>query len=112
MSTYRLGLLRAIFSLVTLLVALPGFADPPDTTPPKLLEFVSAPYPPSAQAAGVEGVVGLILSIDAAGLVTEVQVSEPAGFGFDEAAKEAAQKFRFEPAKQAGVAVPSQILYR
>ncbi len=79
---------------------------------PELIEFVQAPYPEEAQKAGREGDVVLAITIDEAGRVTGVEVVEPAGYGLDDAAREAASRFRFTPATRAGVPVPVRILYR
>jgi TonB family C-terminal domain len=77
-------------------------AEPAEPPPllrlPQLAGFVQAAYPPEARAAGKEAAVRLILSIDASGAVIDVQVVEPVGDGFDEAAVEAARQFRFVPA--------------
>lgn len=103
-------------SLFALLAAAPpalaqsGEEEPPPLTKlPELLEYIQAPYPPEAEAAGVEGTVKLLLEIDAAGEVTYVEILEPAGHGFDEAAMDAAWQFLFSPAEDAdgptGVAI-------
>lgn len=84
----------------------------PVVVPPKLSRFQSAPYPPEAQKAGIQGDVVLKLSIDTQGKVTEAEVAEPAGHGFDEAAQAAALKFEFEPATRDGKPVPAKILYK
>lgn len=86
----------------------PGAADelPPLLKEPALLEFVDATYPPDAEAAGIEGRVGLLIEVDEAGAVTNVTVLRPAGHGFDEAAVDAARKFRFSPAEDAAGPVP------
>jgi TonB family protein len=81
-------------------------------TPPKILHFESAPYPKEAQEQGLEANVVLRLDIDKEGKVTAVQVVEPAGHGFDEAASEAAQKFLFEPARRGTTPIPVRIPYR
>ncbi|MCY1023002.1 TonB-dependent siderophore myxochelin receptor MxcH [Pyxidicoccus sp. MSG2] len=104
-----------------LLVAAPVLAGvPQDEVPatpapaleaPQLLEFVEAPYPAKAEQERVEATVLLRLTLDAQGTVTEAEVLEPAGHGFDEAARDAALRFRFEPAKRNGVPVPSRIAY-
>jgi len=73
---------------------------------PELLEFNQAPYPPEAEEAGVEGSVLLLLEIDEAGVVVSAEVLEPAGYGFDEAAMEAAQGFLFSPAEDETGPVP------
>jgi TonB family protein len=77
-----------------------------------LLHFEQAPYPPDALAQGLQAEVILALTIDVAGNVTAVDVLEPAGHGFDEAATEAARKLRFEPAQKAGQAVAAKIRFR
>ena len=91
-------------------------APPPGKQPvivmPKLVHFEPAPYPPGAQKEGIEGDVVLRLTIDATGQVTQAEVTEPAGHGFDEAAQAAALKFRFEPATRDGKPVPVKILYK
>ena len=80
--------------------------------PPRLLELAEAEYPPGARAARQEGNVVLKLLIDAAGRVTEAEVVDPIGHGFDEAARKAALLFRFTPASRGGRPVASRILYR
>ena len=65
---------------------------------PELLEYVQAPYPEAAKEAGVEGTVRLLIEIDAEGEVTYIEVLQPAGSGFDEAAVAAAWQFYFKPA--------------
>jgi TonB family protein len=97
-------------------VARPAPDDPPKPQPvilpPRLIHFENAPYPPEARAAGIQGDVLLRLSIDTAGNVTEAEVVEPAGQGFDEAAAAAAKKFRFEPATRDGKPIAAKILYK
>jgi TonB family protein len=80
--------------------------------PPVLIEFAEAPYPPDAFAQKTTGSVVLELDIDADGRVLAANVKTEAGHGFDEAAQEAALRFRFSPAVRDGVAIPSRILYR
>jgi len=82
---------------------------PPLVKDPALLEFVQAPYPQEAKDAGIEGKVLLILDIDETGKVTHVEVEQPAGNGFDEAAVDAAWKFHFSPAEDASGPVPVSI---
>lgn len=82
---------------------------PPLVKEPQLLEFVQAPYPEEAKAAGLEGQVLLLIEIDETGAVTHVEALAPIGNGFDEAAMEAAWKFRFSPAEDATGPVPVAI---
>lgn len=88
-----------------------GFHQPVLTQPPELLEFVQAAYPPAAEAAGLEGSVKLRVTLDETGGVSEAEVLEPAGEGFDEAAAEAVKRFRFSPAEVDGVPAPIQLEY-
>lgn len=82
---------------------------PPLVKDPAVLEFVQAPYPEEAKAAGVEGSVLLLIELDETGAVTNVSVLQPAGNGFDEAAVAAARQFKFSPAEDATGPVPVAI---
>ena len=84
---------------------------PSGLVPPKLTRFVEAPYPALAQRDGRTAEVVLQLDIDVDGQVTAVEVTTPAGHGFDEAAVTAAKQFVFAPAQRDGNPVPSRILY-
>ncbi|HEX3696153.1 MAG TPA: TonB family protein [Polyangia bacterium] len=87
-------------------------APPAETlTAPTLTAHPEAPYPADALATKVEGNVGLELDLDAAGHVTGVRVTAPAGHGFDEAAVEAARHFIFQPAMRQGVPVASTVRF-
>lgn len=79
---------------------------PPLVEMPVLQGFVEAPYPEEARALGLDAKVLLAIEIDATGAVTNVEVLQPAGHGFDEAAVTAARQFRFSPAKDATGPVP------
>ena len=83
----------------------------PVVTPPRLIEFVEATFPPGAEAEGLEGRVLVAITIAADGAVTDVQIVRPAGYGFDEAAVDAVRRFRFEAARRDGVPVPVRIQY-
>src|SRR5438309_612347 len=65
---------------------------------PELVHFEHAEYPPEALKAGLQAQVVLKLTVDREGNVTKVDIPEPAGNGFDEAAREAALKFKYNPA--------------
>ena len=81
----------------------PGKPAPPKppvmTKAPVLLQAVNPVYPPAALAAGKTADVKVRLHIDAAGVVTQVDVVTPVGDGFDEAARAAAQQYVFDPAE-------------
>ena len=55
---------------------LPGEELPPLLQEPELIDFVQAPYPPEAEAAGVEGSVLLLIEVDETGVVTLVEILE------------------------------------
>ena len=97
------------------LIALAQPAAPPPepvlTRPPVLERFVEAAYPPEAEAAKLEGKVLLDIDISATGEVTRVEVVEPAGHGFDEAAVAAVRQFHFTPAEVDGKPSPVRIHY-
>jgi TonB family protein len=81
-------------------------APPPLVKDPALINFVQAAFPQDAKDAGVEGIVLLLLEVDETGKVYNVTVLESAGWGFDEAAVEAARQFVFSPAEDASGPVP------
>lgn len=82
----------------------PTDADPaelPITEGPQIVDYVEAPYPPEAEADGLEGTVTLLVTLDERGAVTDVAVETPAGNGFDEAALAAVRQMTFSPAQTA-----------
>jgi len=85
--------------------------EPTLTRPPSVRRFVPAHYPPDALAAGLEADVVLRVDLSEHGTVTHVEVVEPAGHGFDEAAVEAVQAFEFDPAEVDGRPAPVHIEY-
>lgn len=95
--------------------AAPAPAPAPNATGvvmPKIVHFEPAQYPAEAEKARLEANVLLKLTIDVEGNVTAADVAEPVGHGFDEAAHDAALKFKFEPARQNGQPIAVKILYR
>src|SRR5262245_16424883 len=83
---------------VLLAVTSPAQArEPVLTRPPELIHAADADYP--AEAGDLEADVKIQLHIDAGGAVTAVDVPEPAGHGFDEAARAAGLKYTFRPAE-------------
>jgi TonB family protein len=90
----------------------PSDSTPPRVHPPEAIDAVPAEYPAEAMQARLEGTVVLRLSIDAEGTVTEAEVIEPAGHGFDDAARAAALRARYRPARRGDTSVASRILLR
>jgi TonB family protein len=81
------------------------------TKAPVLERQVEAQYPPEALAQQLEGTVIMLIDISETGAVTEVQVTQSAGPGFDEAAVAAVRQFEFEPAEVDNVPAPVRIEY-
>lgn len=80
--------------------------------PPKLRHFVDAVYPKEAQVAGLSADVLLRLRVESDGSVSDAEVLEPQGHGFDEAAIAAAHQFLFEPATVNGKPVAVRIPFK
>jgi len=80
--------------------------------PPRLSHFVDAPYPKEALDAGLTADVLLRLRVEADGSVSEVEVLQAVGHGFDEAAAAAARQFVFVPAQRDGKPVAARIPFR
>lgn len=69
------------------------------TKPPKLVQAIAPEYPAAALAANKQADVKVRLHIDSSGVVTAVDVVEPVGDGFGDAAVAAAMQYVFEPAE-------------
>lgn len=81
---------------------------------PRLKSEIRIPYPEEAKKAGVEGPVVMDLLIDAQGKVRKVELIKGPGFGLNEAAIAAAQRFEFVPGRvrENPVAVKIRYTYR
>ena len=117
-----------MYGLLTLLLALtpptaaqaPTAQDPAAQAPavsaerlPAVIDVPSAVYPAAALAEGREASVLLSVTLNASGEVVDAVVTEPAGEGFDEAARQALLGARFTPALDAsGAPVGAVIYYR
>lgn len=90
--------------------------DASDTAliPPVLTRFVKADYPAAELAQGVEGVVIMDLQIDTLGQVCKVDIINGINPNLDSAAKNAALRFQFQPARidSMPIAVVLQYAYR
>lgn len=92
-----------------------GEDAPAPITPPVLKTFKEATYPEDARKDDIEAEVTMEIDIDAEGKVEGVTVvvpADPPGLGFDEAAREAAFGFEFEPAREGETPVPVRITYK
>ncbi|HQP93590.1 MAG TPA: TonB family protein [Thermoanaerobaculia bacterium] len=82
-------------------------AEAPRVTAPVLLSVPRPEYPPLARRLRRSANVELLVEIDADGRVTAVrQEGPPVGLGFDERARQAALRARYQPATRDGEPVP------
>ena len=81
-------------------------------TPPRLLTSAEPVYPEAQRQSRQAASVGLVLTLDAEGHVTDATVNQSAGADFDAAALEAARRLVFSPALQGETPIASKIPYR
>lgn len=81
----------------------------PEVTPPTVITHVDAVYPPSALAERKHGDVVLVVTVDADGHVSKIDVQQSGGADLDEAAIIATRQWTFVPAKRDGHPVASRI---
>ncbi len=79
-------------------------------TPPRVIRFVEAPRPESAETGAVAVELELTIGVD--GALADAQIAVSAGADFDAAALAAVRQFTFEPARRGTRAVPARIRYR
>jgi TonB family protein len=112
-----LALLLLLWTHAALAQTPPDAGTPPPaaqgvlTKPPAIVRQVEAVYPPEALQQQLSGTVQLQVDISETGAVTDVQVLESAGHGFDEAAVAAVRQFEFSPAEVDGAPAPVRITY-
>ncbi|MEN0062461.1 MAG: TonB family protein [Myxococcota bacterium] len=94
-----------LFAIAPSVVAAPASIEEPYAT-----AEVPAVYPPEARAQGLEAEVAVTVQLDATGAVIHVEVAQPAGHGFDEAAMAAARSTTFSPAFRDGVPIASEFV--
>jgi TonB family protein len=75
---------------------------PPGGTPPRLVRRVQPEYPPAARRAGVQGRVLIRAVVRRDGSVDRVEVLQDRAFGLGDAARQAVQRWQFEPATYNG----------
>ncbi len=92
--------------------AAPSVPEAPALTPPQLLQSVEPVYPESERQNGRAASVGLVLTLDAEGQVTDASVRESGGEAFDAAALDAARRLVFSPALQGETKIASKIPFR
>jgi TonB family protein len=81
-------------------------AKEPGVTLPRPLKTAKPFYPREAHGAGIQGVVGLELVVEATGSVGDVRVVKPLHPDLDEAAIASARQWQFTPGTSAGQSIP------
>ncbi|MDR3406262.1 MAG: TonB family protein [Chthoniobacter sp.] len=77
---------------------------------PQYLVRYKPPYPEQARAQRLEGVVLLLVGVDAEGHVTSASIRQGCGHAMlDRAALEAVRSWRFSPGRQDGRAIPATV---
>src|ERR1041384_4148244 len=110
---WRMGRLEkrqlVVLAIVATLLSSPtAGAAPPGITPPTPIGSIAVPYP--AQAHG-DAVVDLVLVLAEDGTVAQAEVKQ-GDAPFAEAARSAAENFRFEPATKNGIPVRARVALR
>jgi len=93
---------------------MPRKTNTPTDKPAERITFVPPVYPATAKWLGVKGRVTLTIDVRADGSVANrprVVAAHPAGRGFEEAAVEAARRWRFKPAIRGGRSVASSLRF-
>jgi TonB family protein len=80
------------------------------TTLPVALYHPDPEYSEEARKAKVQGMVQLMIMVDAKGLPTNIKVQRSLGLGLDEKAVETVGKWKFKPATKNGKPVPAPAL--
>jgi TonB family protein len=81
-------------------------------TPPRRRRPREPRYPEALKAQEIEADVTVMVTIDAAGTVTSVEIIRPALYPeFNQAAQEAARQEEYDPALRDGVPIPNKLSY-
>jgi TonB family protein len=106
--TYRPGPKQPTGNRVSTVIPTAGVT----LTKPKRLASEEPQYPKLLKAQGIEGNVAVLIQISETGTVTSVKVVKGSGYPeFDKAAKAAALKARFSPAKRNGAPISYTLKY-
>jgi TonB family protein len=105
---------RADQSLVQASAGFDGTGDGDSASPPRIQQPLPIPnYPAEARSRRLQGVVVLEVMLDSLGRAhVRGVVSDPIGFGIEEAASNAAEKLKFTPARQGGRSVDAIVQVR
>jgi len=106
-SRFYLSALISAFASALLVAQNPAGPDDvlrvgPGVTAPRLLHKVEPQYSPVARADHIQGTIVLRLVVNEKGHATDINVISPLGFGLDEQALAAVQKWEFAPGMKNG----------
>jgi len=79
-------------------------------TPPKPLKMPEPHFTQFARQFGIQGNTAIVVVVDENGAPQDLSIAMPLGAGLDEAAVEALEKWRFEPARKDGQPVKVRVL--
>lgn len=85
-------------------------APPPTVIQPEVVTRVNPEYTAEARQAKVVGTVELIVTIRTDGSVQVESVKSGLGYGLDDKAREAVEKWKFTPGQKDGVPVPTTVV--
>ena len=77
----------------------------PGISPPRLIKKLEPQYSPEARSYGIQGTVLLRMVVTPEGTTSRIQVISPLGYGLDQKAMSAVEKWRFVPATRNNVPV-------
>jgi TonB family protein len=77
----------------------------PGITPPRLLHKVEPEYSPAAREEQIQGTVVLEIVVNEKGRAADISVISPLGFGLDEQAQAAVEKWEFVPGMKGSIPV-------
>ena len=80
----------------------------PGVSPPRLLHKKEPTYSHQAEAERIQGTVVLFLVVNDKGRTADIQVISSLGFGLDERARQAVEKWEFKPGMKDGKPVSVQ----
>ena len=80
--------------------------------PPLPYRRISPEYTAIANYYNVEATVDILVDVDADGKILETEIVRWAGYGLDEAVREAVRKMNWRPAERSGKSLPMRILLR
>jgi periplasmic protein TonB len=112
------GSIRGVRNGGSMFSVRPGFDDASEggsgATPPRIQEPLPIPdYPADARTHRLQGVVVLEVMLDALGKAhVRGLLSRPLGFGIEEAARNAAERLKFTPARHGGRSVDAMVQVR